>query len=82
MPNLITFCSRVHLTTMASPYFNDALYTILPYVKEHGGDALCLFTNSQINRKFYQKNGFREFNERFFTYMGKELGNWSYVYDL
>jgi hypothetical protein len=51
-------------------------------VKEHGGDALCLFTNSQINRKFYQKNGFREFNERFFTYMGKELGSWSYVYDL
>ena len=54
---------------------------ILPYVKEHGGNALCLFTNSQINRKFYQKNGFREFDERFFTYKGKELGSWSYVYD-
>ena len=31
---------------------------ILPYVKEHGGETLCLFTNSEVNRKFYQKNAF------------------------
>ena len=51
---------------------------ILPYVKERGGDTLCLFTNSEINRKFYQKNGFVEFNEQWFTYRGKKLGSWSY----
>ncbi len=51
---------------------------ILPYVKEHGGDTLCLFTNSEENRKFYQKNGFVEFHEQWFTYRGKKLGSWSY----
>lgn len=53
---------------------------ILPYVKEHGGDTLCLFTNSEENRKFYKKNGFVEFNERWFEYRGKKLGSWSYQY--
>lgn len=51
---------------------------ILPYVKEHGGETLCLFTNSEINRTFYQKNGFEEFDQRFFTRKGKQLGNWSF----
>ncbi len=44
----------------------------------HGGDTLRLFTNSEENRKFYQKNGFVEFNEQWFTYRGKRLGSWSY----
>jgi len=47
-------------------------------VKEHGGDTLCLFTNSEIKRKYYQKNGFVEFNEQWFIYRGKKLGSWSY----
>lgn len=51
---------------------------ILPYVKEHGGEMLCLFTNSEINRTFYQKNGFEEFDQRFFTRKGKQLGSWSF----
>ena len=51
---------------------------ILPYVKEHGGETLCLFTNSEVNRKFYQKNGFIEFDQRFFNRKGKQLGSWSY----
>ena len=51
---------------------------ILPYVKEHGGETLCLFTNSEINRTFYQKNGFEEFDQRFFTRKGKQLGSWSF----
>ena len=52
---------------------------ILPYVTEHGGDTLCLFTNSEENRKFYKKNGFVEFNEQWFEYRGKRLGSWSYM---
>lgn len=53
---------------------------ILPYVKERGGDMLRLFTNSEKNRTFYQKNGFAKFNEQWFTYHGKKLGSWSYQY--
>ena len=51
---------------------------IIPYVKEHGGEALSLYTNSEINRKFYKKNGFEEFNEQRFSYNGRNLGSWSY----
>lgn len=54
---------------------------ILPFVRSHGGEALCLFTNSQENRRFYRKNGFREFDERWFEYKGHRLGSWSYRLD-
>ena len=50
---------------------------LIPYVKEHGGKKLCLFTNSRGNRQFYLKNGFTEFDERAFTYKGKTIGSWS-----
>ena len=50
---------------------------LIPYVKEHGGKKLCLFTNSQGNRVFYRKNGFTEFDERQFAYKGKTIGSWS-----
>ena len=51
---------------------------ILPYVRDHGGETLCLFTNAEANRKFYQKNGFEEFDQRFFNRKGKQLGSCSY----
>ena len=51
---------------------------IIPYVKEHGGDALSLYTNSEINRKFYTKNGFQEFHAQQFSYNGTTFGSWSY----
>ena len=51
---------------------------IIPYVRENGGEKLCLFTNSEINRKFYRKNGFDEFHEQFFTYKGHRFGSWSF----
>ena len=55
---------------------------IVPYVKQQGGTHICLFTNSEGNRKFYQKNGFSEFNEQFFSYRGKTIGSWSYLLHL
>ena len=55
---------------------------VIPYVKDHGGETLCLYTNSEINRKFYTKNGFREFDEQFFSYKGKSFGSWSYRMEL
>ena len=51
---------------------------ILPYVRDHGGETLCLFTNAEANRTFYQNNGFEEFDQRFFNRKGKQLGSWSY----
>lgn len=51
---------------------------ILPHLREAGGETLCLFTNSEINRKFYEKNGFTLFDERWFEYGGKRVGSWSY----
>ena len=41
---------------------------IIPYVKEHGGKKLCLYTNSEINCRFYKKNGFEEFDSPTFSY--------------
>ncbi len=52
---------------------------IIPYAKRHGAQTLSLFTNSEINRKFYAKNGFSEFDEKRFTYGGKTIGSWSCV---
>ncbi len=51
---------------------------LVPYVREHGGSSLCLFTNSRRNCIFYQKNGFTEFDARQFSYNGKKIGSWSY----
>lgn len=55
---------------------------VIPYVKEHGGETLSLYTNSEINRKFYIKNGFHEFHEQRFSYSGRSFGSWSYRMDL
>ena len=55
---------------------------VLPYARQRGGDCLTLFTNSQENRLFYQKNGFTEFDERSFSFDGHTLGSWSYRIDL
>ena len=61
---------------VGSRFLNEC---IIPYAKERGAEALSLFTNSEINRKFYGKNGFSEFDEKHFSYKGKTIGSWSYV---
>ena len=55
---------------------------LIPYVRQQGGNALCLFTKSQRNRLFYQKNGFTEFHAQQFSYDGKQIGSWSYRLNL
>lgn len=52
---------------------------LIPYVKDQQAEGLCLYTNSENNRKFYQNNGFTEFDERYFHYRGGKLGSWSYI---
>lgn len=51
---------------------------IIPYVKAAGGEIISLFTNSEINCKFYEKNGFFLFDKKQFEYGGKTIGSWSY----
>ena len=55
---------------------------IIPYVRGHGGKTLCLYTNSEINCRFYEKNGFRQFNSTSFSYKGRSFGSWSYLIEL
>lgn len=55
---------------------------LIQYSKEHGGDYLSVFTNSQKNRQFYTKNGFTQFGETFFKYKGKVIGSWNFYKDI
>ena len=50
---------------------------VVPHVRTGGGSRLCLFTNSESNVRFYQRNGFRVVDERQFTYNNHPLGSWS-----
>ena len=74
----------LNLLTVAPAFEGQGIGTaalheqIIPYVREHGGKVLCLFTNSERNRMFYQKNGFVEFHAQQFSYKGKSIGSWSY----
>ena len=55
---------------------------ILKYVKNNGGNNLALFTNSERNKKFYNKNGFSEFDYREFKYKGKILPSYSLIINI
>ena len=63
---------------LAAAAFYDKEW-IIPYAKERGAETLSLFTNSELNKKFYVKNGFSEFDEKQFRHEGKTIGSWSYV---
>jgi GNAT superfamily N-acetyltransferase len=53
---------------------------LIPFVEQNGGKTFSLFTNSEINRAFYHKNGFEEFDTKEFAHNGKTLGSWSFIY--
>jgi len=53
-------------------------HCIKPYVSKNGGGKLTLITNTDRNRKFYKKNGFKEFDGRQLDYNGFKFGNWSF----
>ena len=55
---------------------------LVPRIREQGGKSLVLFTNSEANQRFYEKNGFRLFREEEYTYQGKTMGSWSYRMDI
>ncbi len=74
--SLLTVVPGAEGKGVGSRFLNEC---IIPYVKEHGAETLSLFTNSEINRRFYRKNGFSEFDEKHFSYDGKTIGSWSCV---
>ena len=51
---------------------------LIPYAKDADGETFSLFTNSEINQRFYESNGFSLFDEKRFGYGGKTIGSWSY----
>ena len=73
--SLLTVAKSVEGHGIGSRFLNEYL---IPYVKNAGGETLSLFTNSDINRRFYEKNGFNLFDERRFGYGGRSMGSWSY----
>jgi ribosomal protein S18 acetylase RimI-like enzyme len=64
---------------LGSKIINDC---IIPYINEHGGSKVTLVTNTELNRKFYVKNGFLELFESTIKRKGKETKNWSYLREL
>ena len=55
---------------------------LVPRIRAQGGKSLVLFTNSEENQRFYEKNGFWLFHEEEYSYRGKNMGSWSYRMDI
>ena len=76
------------LLTVAKPFEGKGLGSrflgecVVPFVRDAGGETLSLFTNSEANCRFYEKNGFTRFDTRRFEYGGRAFGSWSYRMDL
>lgn len=59
-----------------SKLFNEFLF---PYLKKEGIKELSLITNTEINSKFYLKNGFQNFSIKNLKYKEKEITTWSFI---
>ncbi|MHA7963960.1 GNAT family N-acetyltransferase [Paenibacillus sp. CAU 1782] len=46
--------------SLGSALFHDFIF---PYASKHGGGLMTLVTHTELNRKFYCKNGFEVFSE-------------------
>lgn len=51
---------------------------IFSYIRQNGGGKLCLSTNTELNRKFYRKNGFKEYREEELILDEHSVKDWSY----
>ncbi|MCQ2453468.1 MAG: GNAT family N-acetyltransferase [Clostridia bacterium] len=74
--SLLTVASSEEGKGIGSRFVQEGL---LPYAREHGAEAVSLFTNSEPNRRFYLKNGFEVFDERRFEHNGRGFGSWSFI---
>ncbi|MEJ8302940.1 GNAT family N-acetyltransferase [Saccharibacillus sacchari] len=53
-------------------------YFIFPHVRKHGGGLITLVTHTELNRKFYCKNGFEVFSEFGIGPEGGRIPNYSF----
>lgn len=51
---------------------------VIPYITSKNGNEVVFITNSEINRKFYTKNGFKEFDSTTISFKNNTINNWSY----
>lgn len=51
---------------------------IHPYVKNKKGSLLTLVTHTELNTRFYKKNGFSLFDHRELKWRNQRLDNWSF----
>ncbi len=51
---------------------------VVPCLRADGGGLLTFNTNTEVNRAFYQRNGFTEFDDVPIVENGVTLGNWSF----
>ncbi|OUL06386.1 GNAT family N-acetyltransferase [Bacillus spizizenii] len=61
--------------SLGSKMINDCL---IPFISKSGGGVLALITNTDLNRSFYQKNGFKEFSESRIRRFDHEIYNWGF----
>ncbi|WP_277714839.1 hypothetical protein [Bacillus atrophaeus] len=54
---------------------NDCL---ILFISKSRGGVLALFTNTDLNRSFYRKNGFEEFSESRIRRFNYENCNWGF----
>ncbi len=52
--------------SLGSKMINDCL---IPFISKSRGGVLALFTNTDLNRSFYKKNGFEKFSESRIWYL-------------
>ena len=77
--SLLTVAKSDEGKGIGSRFLNECL---IPHVRDAGGETFSLFTNSEANRSFYEKNGFVLFDEKRFEHGGKSIGSWSYAMKL
>lgn len=51
---------------------------LMPYIRQQGGRKLALITNTAVNCRFYEKNGFVRFADRTLERNGQQIENWSF----
>ena len=61
---------------LGSKMMNDCL---IPYVKKQKGTELALITNTPLNCKFYEKNGFSNFAVSELKWKSNLIQNWSFL---
>ncbi|AIQ54848.1 GNAT family N-acetyltransferase [Paenibacillus sp. FSL R7-0331] len=61
--------------SLGSTLFNNFLF---PYISERGGGRITLVTHTELNKRFYCKNGFKVFNEFGIGPKGNSIPNYSF----